>query len=108
MKRRRRAKLPVRFHVDDYGVFAYFPTIFWNDYKDDSNTRYHASYSHVGQHGPCSNWYARNWRPATRKEYMPLLRELRNLVGYKNLKVVTIKPNPQIPGGFAFSRKWSA
>lgn len=99
---KRRAKLLVRFHVDDGGVFAYFPTIFWNDYKDDSNTRHHASYAHVGQHGPCANWYARNCRPATRKEYLPLLRELRD-IGYKNLKVVSIKPNPRIHGGFAYS-----
>ena len=103
MRRRRRAKLPVRFHVDDGGVFAYFPTLFWNEDRPGCNTRYHVGYAHLGQHTAIQNWYARNFRPATRDEYTPLLRELRNLVGYRNLKVVSIKPNPRIPGGFAFS-----
>ena len=46
------------------------------------------SYAHVGQHGEaCEDFYLRNCRPCTKKEYTPLKRELEENFGYR-LKVV--------------------
>lgn len=45
-------------------------------------------YAHVGQHGEaCEDFYTRNCRPCTRKEYLPLKHELENCFGYR-LKIV--------------------
>lgn len=45
-------------------------------------------YTHIGQHDEaCEEFYARNCRNATPKQYAPLKRELENLCGYR-LKVV--------------------
>jgi len=58
----------------DSEVFAFFTDVKWND------TDY-ASYSHNGQHGPCSVDFAKECSPATEEEYEALERELRD-VGY--------------------------
>ena len=42
------------------------------------------SYAHVGQHGEvCEDFYLKNCRPCTRKEYLPLKRELEENFGYR-------------------------
>ena len=45
------------------------------------------SYMHIGQHGEASYDYYLSCRPATRKEYLPLKREMEKLFGYR-FKVV--------------------
>jgi len=57
---------------DENSVFAYFP--------DDGQ-----SYSHVGQHSPCSPLYAKLCAAATPAQYGPLQKELEGL-GY-NLEI---------------------
>jgi hypothetical protein len=70
--------LPVIFRMttDDCAfnqVTAVFPTV------DEGNGNV-ACYAHVGQHGLCGReWYATRTRPATAKEYRPLLLELRGI-----------------------------
>lgn len=71
-------KLPVIFRAERAGDFkgevtAVFPTI---------PADYHGGilcYSHVGQHGGCSDAWHRSTRPATVEEYAPLLAELRGI-----------------------------
>lgn len=42
------------------------------------------SYAHVGQHGEASyDFYLKNCRPCSEKEYRPLKKELENLFGYR-------------------------
>lgn len=41
-------------------------------------------YAHVGQHGEASyDFYLKNCRPCSEKEYRPLKKELENLFGYR-------------------------
>ena len=50
-----------------------------------------ATYSHIGQHGPCSyDYYIKRTTPATPEEYAPLLNELKGVgyVGQFSLNVV--------------------
>lgn len=58
-----------------------------------ANRGYVMSYMHVGQHGEASYDYYLSCRPATRKEYMPLKREMEKLFGYqfKVVKKITRK-----------------
>jgi len=46
-----------------------------------------ACYSHVGQHSVTSRQYAKDLKPATRREFEPLLEELQS-VGYDDLQIV--------------------
>lgn len=46
-----------------------------------------SSYQHVGQHGGCSYDLLHELRPASKDEYMPLLKELKS-IGYHNLEIV--------------------
>lgn len=72
--------LPVIFRVcKDGEVIAFFPTIPWSF---DSV----ASYMHIGQHsGACRDFYY-DTKPATKEQYKPLLKELTDSVGYKDLR----------------------
>ena len=46
-------------------------------------------YQHIGQHYPCSYDYViSQTKPATQEEYAELLKELKEIVGYTNLKIV--------------------
>lgn len=64
-------------------VIALFPNMEWS--QDGSIT----SYMHVGQHsGAHYNHVIKGSKPVSAAECRPLLDELTNLVGYKNLKVV--------------------
>ena len=73
-----RPKLPVIFRMSMGEVVAVFPTLPGTMSGTDM-----VSYVHVGQHGSASfGWYhSRKHRPATRAEYLPLLRELRGIYG---------------------------
>lgn len=65
-------------------ILAYFPDMKW------TNNGTKTCYAHNGQHGPCSERYAlEDCRPATEKEYKPLLKELTGKVGYS---VVILDP----------------
>lgn len=44
-------------------------------------------YVHVGQHSWADVGYVNKTKPATRKQYLPLLKELRR-IGYKNIRVL--------------------
>ena len=102
MKRKPAAKpkTRVRFLWDDrtQSVLAYFPTLF---HRHDYEESLHLCYSHVGQHGPCSPWFARLLRPATRREYAGLYAELQS-IGYL-LKPERIKPYPQCHHGWSLA-----
>ncbi len=81
---KRRERLPVIFRImrrKDAEVTAIFPTL-----PFDRHGAQLTCYAHVGQHGGASwDWYhGRTHRPATRKEYRPLLRELRGIYGRKH------------------------
>ena len=76
-KTRQAEKDRVIFRVfADGEVLALFPFIKWNERGDI------LSYLHIGQHGPASRNVVTATRPATKKEYTPLMRELRRL-GYR-------------------------
>ena len=93
-------KTRVRFLWENrtQSVIAYFPTLF---HSHDYERSLHLCYSHLGQHGPCSPWYARLLRPATRREAASLYAELQS-IGYR-LKPERIKRYPQHPHGWAFA-----
>lgn len=62
-------------------IVAIFPQMQYND-----DITLCCCYSHVGQHSSCCyGYYYNNTVPATKKEYMPLYKELIS-IGY-NLKV---------------------
>ena len=67
----------------DAEVCAVFPDESWTGDADSV-----ATYVHCGQHGGGNRRYLDILRPATEEEYTPLLKELTNLVGYKNLEVI--------------------
>jgi hypothetical protein len=46
------------------------------------------SYQHIGQHSECSLEYIAECREATRNEYLSLLDELVNLVGYDDIQIL--------------------
>lgn len=71
----------------DGEVIALFPE---EPGTNDCNTC--DSYMHVGQHGAASVFLVRGTLPAFFDEYLPLLRELENQVGY-NLEVVKVFPS---------------
>lgn len=73
---------PVIFRVLEGEVIAIFPTIAGS--YDIQRTC--SSYQHIGQHSACDINIGTRARLATRKEYMPLKRELEGL-GYR-LRVV--------------------
>ena len=60
-------------------IIAFFPDNPWDQVGNLT------SYIHEGQHGAASQALFDELELATKKEYMPLLSELKNLVGYKNL-----------------------
>lgn len=63
-------------------VFAYFPGLEWNSKGDKT------SYSHIGQHSPCSPEYAEGCNEAESNYYiLTLLPELVK-IGYNNLNVL--------------------
>lgn len=68
-------------HTDNPEVIAYFP----EEIFDSKGNK--ASYQHTGQHGACSEEYAKECRDATPDEYEALEKELTELVGYDNLRV---------------------
>lgn len=64
----------------DGDIIAVFPEISYNYVHI-------MSYQHVGQHGDCVPWIASFTKPATPKEYAPLLKELK-AIGYTNIRVM--------------------
>ena len=82
MKTKKLNRLPVVFRLLKGEVLAVFPTDTWQCADGD----FLASYMHVGQHGPCSKNYKRFTKPAKRSQYLPLLRELKQ-IGYNNLVI---------------------
>ena len=70
------------WNVKPHDVIAFFPTI-----PANNQGYYCESYEHIGQHNPANySGCVKATRLATKKEYTPLLRELRR-IGYK-LQVV--------------------
>jgi len=63
-------------------VIALFPKMLVCDYEDSI-----VSYMRIGQHSSASPKLIKQLKPATKSEYAALLKELIDLVGYKNLKV---------------------
>ena len=82
MKTKKLNRLPVIFRLLKDEVMAVFPTEIWSEYNETML----ASYMHIGQHGPCSKNYKRFTKPAKRSQYLPLLRELKQ-IGYNNLVI---------------------
>lgn len=87
MKDTENKNIPVIFRKDkDNGeVVAVFPTFFYY-----GSVRWTEAwcYTHATQHGEINYYYyLMQTKPATEDEYAPLLKELENTVGYKNLKV---------------------
>lgn len=82
-------KTRVQFLINDKNVdilksedcYAFFPN---ENYNQTPGLK--MSYSHIGQHSACSNFYAQESRPAKIKEYLPLLYEL-TMLGY-NLDII--------------------
>lgn len=62
-------------------IFAFFPDIIF----DRKNTK--TSYSHIGQHSPCTDEYAKACKEAHYNEYADLLKELIGQ-GYKDLTIL--------------------
>lgn len=79
-------KTVVLFRKDKTGeISAVFPQL-------SAGRGYFTSYAHIGQHcAACWHWARYDTKPATRAEYLPLLRELR-AIGYRNLKVLNRLP----------------
>lgn len=73
---------PIEFRVDPEGeVFALFPTI-------PGSPGCCTAYQHVGQHSSATySLCIEMSRPATAKEFAPLLAELRQ-IGYNDLEVL--------------------
>lgn len=76
-------KVSVNPYTKEKEVFAFFPME-----KDRHNGDNFTSYSHVGQHSLCAKSYFDRRRWATYSEYIDLYKELVNLVGYHDLKVL--------------------
>lgn len=75
----RKAKNP---YTNDYDVMAFFPDI-------EANYGKIVCYEHMGQHGEADlMYYWHNTKKATPEEYADLYRELTELVGYEDLKVM--------------------
>ena len=68
--------LPVRYIVDDVDgddqVTAYFPTIFYDEHRNNNVV----CYAHYGQHGEATPGYLEECRQATPAEYAELHAEL--------------------------------
>jgi len=82
-------KTIVIFRVDRGGeVLALFPGIL------ATHAGLVGCYTHIGQHGQADyNGCIRDSRPASPREYSPLLNELINSMGYHDLVVRSRKPN---------------
>ena len=50
-------------------------------FVDEKNTQFPDCYSHIGQHSICSKEWFSEQKTATKKQYKPLLQELKN-IGY--------------------------
>lgn len=70
----------IKFLIND-DVYAFFPKI-----KEGKG--YFLSYEHIGQHSGCSIEFVNESKEAKYSDYVDLLKELINLVGYKNIKVL--------------------
>ena len=66
--------------LKEWSVIAFFP-------DGPANRGNVMSYAHMGQHGEAGYDYYLSCRHATKKEYMPLKKEMENLFGYR-FKVV--------------------
>ena len=51
-------------------------------FVDEKNTQLPDCYAHVGQHSICSIDWVKEQKPATKKQYEPLLKELQS-IGYE-------------------------
>jgi hypothetical protein len=72
----------IKFLINnDSDVYAFFPKI-----KEGND--YFLSYEHIGQHSGCSIEFVNESKEAKYSDYVDLLKELINLVGYKNINVL--------------------
>lgn len=71
----------VKFRINErtQDLFAFFPQLNYNTQLYGLELK--TAYSHVGQHSSCHIEYAKEGRPATPFEYMPLKQELEQ-IGY--------------------------
>ena len=81
---------PVIFRIIGGECIALFPTLAGTY---DINTC--QSYMHIGQHGAASIDLGKTCRLATRKEYMPLKKELQG-IGYKLHVVTKVAPSHHV------------
>lgn len=84
----------ILFRADKTGSFINSITaIFVDEVFTNSRPSSRMSYAHIGQHGECClEWVRLATRPAKKEEYTPLLRELENLIGYKDLEILNRLP----------------
>jgi len=80
--------IPVRFYKESDGILAVFPKEI--DYRHSGV--FNTCYAHMGQNASSQRSYHYHLPKATRKEYLPLYRELRAM-GY-HLRVLNVKRRP--------------
>lgn len=78
----------VLFLKNEGDIFAYFADEIWNNYQPDIKT----CYSHIGQHSPCHEDYAKKSQEMTADEYNDLKTELEGM-GY-NLEILNKDHKP--------------
>jgi hypothetical protein len=71
-----KTKVTFLYEADSNNVFAFFPNTIC------IVTGFYDCYSHFGQHSQCSIEYVSQCREAHHKDYAPLYKELRDLIGY--------------------------
>lgn len=76
---------PMNDDVHDSELFAFFPYMKFTTFPNNDTC---TSYTHNGQHSPCSLIYAKECKVATPEQYKDLKRELEWL-GY-NLEITTL------------------
>lgn len=88
---KKKEQLPVIFRMEkccgEWEPLAVFPTTEWGD----NGYRFMTClcYRHIGQHNCiCHDYYSEKTKPATKEQYEPLLKELTNVAGYVNLRIV--------------------
>lgn len=67
-------------YTKDWDIIAFFPDTY-ADYKI-------TTYEHIGQHGEADILYYYETKKAKPEEYADLYRELTELVGYDDLKII--------------------
>lgn len=86
-KKTTKTETRVAFRKDTFnGIIT---AVFIDEIFTDSRPWTRVCYEHLGQHGECAlAWVVQDTRPAKPSEYKALLRELTELVGYNDLKIL--------------------